>query len=66
MIYQQQVTYKKIDIVLMDFSKILLERYQSYGESERHRGAFPYFATNILPAAAGECNIYQVRQMEAQ
>jgi hypothetical protein len=32
------------------FSKLLLEKYRDYGDSEEHRNAFRYFATRILPA----------------
>jgi hypothetical protein len=33
-----------------DFSKLLLEKYRNYGDSDTHRNVFRYFATRILPA----------------
>jgi len=38
------------DRVPESFSKLLLERYRDYGDSEGHKNAFRYFATRILPA----------------
>jgi DNA primase len=32
------------------FSRLLLERYRDYGDSEEHKNSFRYFATRILPA----------------
>lgn len=40
----------KTETVPEQFSKLLLETYRNYGDSERHRSAFRYFATRILPA----------------
>jgi hypothetical protein len=36
--------------VPQDFSKLLLEKYREYEDSEDHNNAFRYFATRILPA----------------
>ena len=53
----------KNDRVPQDFSKLLLEKYREYRESEDHKRAFQYFATRILPAVnAGITNKYDKRK----
>jgi hypothetical protein len=45
-----------------NFSTLLLETYRNYGNSEKHKTAFQYFATRILPAvntkSLSECFTY--------
>ena len=52
----------KKDQVPKDFSKLLLEKYRDYGESEAHKEAFRYFATRILPAVNAGVTRYDKRR----
>jgi hypothetical protein len=52
----------KKDRVPKDFSKLLLEKYREYGESEAHKEAFRYFATRILPAVNAGLTRYDKRR----
>jgi hypothetical protein len=44
------------------YSKLLLERYRNYGNSEMHKNAFHYFATRILPAVNASQSKYDKRK----
>jgi hypothetical protein len=42
-----------------NFSKLLLERYRNYGDSEIHKRVFQYFVTRILPAVNAKSTRFQ-------
>jgi hypothetical protein len=45
-----------------NFSTLLLETYRNYGNSEKHKTAFQYFATRILPAVNASLTKYDRRK----
>jgi hypothetical protein len=45
-----------------NFSKLLLEKYINYGNSESHKNAFQYFASIILPAVNASITKFDKRK----
>jgi hypothetical protein len=52
----------KSERVPKDFSALLLERHRNCGDSVRHKTAFQYFATRILPAVNASLTKYDRRK----
>jgi hypothetical protein len=62
LLYNQSTGDLKSNRVPDDFSNLLLERYRNYGNSEKHKTAFQYFATRILPAVNASLTKYDRRK----